>query len=143
MIIYNNIIPFKGYLAISIFPFIFARNDAHKLTDVDENHEKIHLRQQLEVMIAYTAIIACLVMFAGLSTWFFLSIPFIYYILYVLEYIIRVMLYENQKEGYRNISHEQEAYNNEDNLEYRKHRKLFSWVKYLTKKTYTYKKPLF
>jgi hypothetical protein len=40
MIIKNNIIPFKGYKAISIWPLIFCRSD---LNSVDLNHEKIHL----------------------------------------------------------------------------------------------------
>lgn len=47
-IIYNNIIPFKGYKAITIWPFIFARK---QLNDIDINHEKIHGRQQLELLI--------------------------------------------------------------------------------------------
>jgi len=41
MVIYNNIIPFKGYKAINLFGFIFARKGCN-LTDVDINHEKIH-----------------------------------------------------------------------------------------------------
>jgi len=39
-IIYNKIIPFKGYKAMAIWPFIFARK---KLSEIDINHEKIHL----------------------------------------------------------------------------------------------------
>ena len=47
-IIYNKIIPFKGYKAMAIWPFIFARK---KLSEIDINHEKIHLAQQLELLI--------------------------------------------------------------------------------------------
>ena len=46
-VIYNKIIPFKGYKAITIWPFIFARK---KLSEIDINHEKIHLAQQLELL---------------------------------------------------------------------------------------------
>lgn len=61
-IIYNKIIPFKGYKAMAMWPFIFARK---KLSEIDINHEKIHLVQQLELLI----------------------IPF--YIIYLIEWIFK------------------------------------------------------
>lgn len=61
-IIYNKIIPFKGYKAMAMWPFIFARK---KLSEIDINHEKIHLAQQLELLI----------------------IPF--YIIYLIEWIFK------------------------------------------------------
>ena len=93
MIIKTNIVP-KGFVAITIFPFIFTK-DKNAITI---NHEKIHLRQQAEMLI----------------------LPF--FIFYLVEAIIR---------GYRSISFEKEAYENENNLNYLKNRKLYSWVKYL------------
>jgi hypothetical protein len=42
-VIFNDIIPFKGYKAMAIWPFIFVRNDIKSLSSVDINHEKIHL----------------------------------------------------------------------------------------------------
>ena len=53
-IIYNKIIPFKGYKAITIWPFIFSRSE---LNEIDINHEKIHGRQQLELLIVFFFII--------------------------------------------------------------------------------------
>ena len=88
MIIKNNIIPFKGYKAISIWPFIFCRSD---LNNVDLNHEKIHLAQQLELLV----------------------IPF--YVIYLVEWIFKK--YRNisfEKEAYFNES-------NLDYLKTRKH----------------------
>ena len=38
-VIKNKIIPFKGFKAITIWPFIFTRSD---LSNIDLNHEKIH-----------------------------------------------------------------------------------------------------
>ena len=46
-IIYNKIIPFKGFLAINLFGFLFARK---KLTEVNINHEKIHTEQMKELL---------------------------------------------------------------------------------------------
>lgn len=50
MIIYNKLIPFKGYKAITIWPFIFIRKDC-SFNSTDFNHERIHLRQQLELLV--------------------------------------------------------------------------------------------
>ena len=114
-IIYNKIIPFKGFLAINLFGFLFARK---KLTEVDINHEKIHTEQMKEL----------------------LYVPF--YILYILEYIIRwcipffKMSLPDSHKIYRSISFEQEAYKYEMNLEYLKNRKRYSWIKYIKKLGY-------
>lgn len=37
-VIYNNLIPFKGYKAINIFGLVFVRKGA-KFTEVDYNHD--------------------------------------------------------------------------------------------------------
>jgi len=70
------------------------------------NHERIHIRQQIEMLV----------------------IPF--YLWYGIEWLIRGA---NDK-AYRNISFERESYDNENNLDYLKKRKPYSWVKYLKKK---------
>lgn len=74
------------------------------------NHERIHLRQQAELLI----------------------LPF--YVWYVLEYFFRLSTHRNKNEAYRNISFEREAYANEHNPDYIKHRKLWGFLKYLNVK---------
>ena len=49
-IIYNSIIPFKGYKAITLWPFIFVRKE-YSFNNIDLNHEKIHLKQQIELLV--------------------------------------------------------------------------------------------
>jgi len=71
------------------------------------NHERIHLRQQAELLI----------------------IPF--YIWYVIEYFILLLVYRNKKQAYHNISFEREAYNNEHNLNYPKNRTFWEFLKFL------------
>lgn len=39
-IIYNNIIPFKGFKAINICGIVFVRKDVPRMTWIDYNHEK-------------------------------------------------------------------------------------------------------
>jgi hypothetical protein len=48
ILIKNKIIPPKGFKAVSIWPFVFARKE---LNNNDINHERIHLRQQVEMLI--------------------------------------------------------------------------------------------
>lgn len=134
-VIYNNLIPFKGYLAMCVFPFIFVRKDARNLTVKDINHETIHLRQQVEMLIV--GVILTLILFiCGLSWWSLFALP-IFFIWYGVEWFLRWCAYGfNQNEAYHNISFEQEAYGNESNLDYLRTRKRFSWCYYLLKKTY-------
>jgi len=45
----NKIIPFRGFSAITIYPFIFYKKDP--LSKQTIRHENIHGRQQLELLI--------------------------------------------------------------------------------------------
>jgi len=108
IIIYNNIIPFKGYVAIGLWPFIFVRSSRKgKLSPITENHEMIHLRQQVEMLVIF------------------------FLIWYGLEWLFRFVQYGNAGKAYRNVSFEREAYGNEGDFEYLKSRKAFSWVSHL------------
>lgn len=51
IVVYNNLIPFKGYAAMTVFPFIFARKKYKPLGKTTINHESIHLKQQIELLI--------------------------------------------------------------------------------------------
>jgi len=137
-IVYNNIIPFKGYLAMCIYPFLFVRKDAPKINKVDINHEKIHGYQQGETTFLFL-VLAILGIVTSVFPWWCIFIPFVcFYAFYGLEYVIRLFAYGfNMKEAYRNISYEQEAYANEKNLAYLSNeRKVFANFKFLFKKTY-------
>jgi hypothetical protein len=61
-----------------------------------------------------------------------------FYIWYGLEYLlIRLFrIKDKQKNCYHEISLEEEAHNNDDNLEYLDNRKPFSWLKYIKINTY-------
>jgi len=50
IVVYNNLIPFKGYAAMTVFPFIFARKEYKPLGDKTINYESIHLKQQIELL---------------------------------------------------------------------------------------------
>jgi hypothetical protein len=107
MILVSKYLLPRGYNGLTIFPFVFLKNKDLKLNRVVLNHEKIHLRQQLELLI----------------------IPF--YIWYILEFFIRLLYYRNWHLAYRNISFEREAYRNENNFKYLKQRRFWRFLKYL------------
>lgn len=70
------------------------------------NHETIHFKQQLELLV----------------------IPF--YVLYLLNWLINLFRFGNAKTAYREIVFEKEAYSNEENMDYVATRKPYSWIKY-------------
>lgn len=92
---------------ITLFPFILLRRKSDRQNKVLINHEKIHIRQQLELLI----------------------IPF--YIWYLSEYYLKYLKYKNPQLAYRNISFERESYANDQNLNYLKKRKFWSFIRYI------------
>ncbi|WP_291866729.1 hypothetical protein [Maribacter sp.] len=98
---------YKNYVGLSLWPFIILKDNTLKGDIVLINHEKIHLKQQQELLI----------------------LPF--YIWYVTEWLLRSLLYLDSYKAYQNISFEREAYCNENNLDYLNQRKFFSFIKYL------------
>lgn len=139
-IIYNNIIPLKGYTAVTLWPVIFACKSARPLKTHEENHEKIHLRQQLEVMLLSAAVMAAMILIFGWSWWWLLTAAAVYYAGYGIDYAIRYFAYGSPNEAYRNIACEQEAYLNQYDRAYLRQRRPFTWVKYLTRQTYKHNK---
>ena len=92
-----------GVIGITLAPFGIYLKEDHTGNKVTVNHESIHWKQQMEILI----------------------IPF--YIWYLLEWGIKIFIYG--KNAYRNISFEKESYNNDNNLDYLKKRKPYNWIK--------------
>lgn len=136
-IVRNKIIPFKGFLAMCVWPFLFVRSDMRELSIYEYNHEKIHGDQQIEVMAMVYFLVILGLMANVITPWWVIAIPFVYFAFYGLEFAVRWVLYGfDSKVAYRNISFEQEAYLNQNDLAYQSKRKIFSAFKYLFKKTY-------
>nr|DAD63626.1 MAG TPA: hypothetical protein [Caudoviricetes sp.] len=119
-IIRNSIIPCKGFTAINLFGVIFVRKEIlpqHNISlrnwDIMLNHELIHTAQMKEL----------------------LYVPF--YLLYILEWLIRLAIYRNAREAYRNISFEREAYDKQANFGYiiDDERKPYAFLKYIKRKS--------
>ena len=106
IIVFKLIIP-SNYRSLTIWPFIFITNKYLKKDAKLINHEKIHLKQQKELF------------------WIF------FFIWYSIEYLIFLIKYKNHNTAYHSISFEKEAYLNEHNFNYLKHKKRYSFLKYL------------
>ena len=108
----NSIIPklssiFINVYAITIYPFIFIRDEGNERT---LNHERIHLKQQAELLL----------------------IPF--YLLYVGFWLFNLLKYRDSQKAYFEIPFEREAYQNDSNWVYTLNRKKFAWVNYIKDK---------
>lgn len=108
IIIKNNIIPFKGFSAMSFCGLLFVRKGS-KITEELLMHEEIHLKQQKEML------------FIGFYLW------------YLTEWIFRVLFTKDRfsHRAYKNICFEQEAYLFDSQSDYMNTRKAFRWVDFL------------
>ena len=131
-IVYNKLIPAKGYKAITILPFIFVRAEKKgKLLPCDYRHERIHLKQQTETFILAQVVCVCMLL-AGFGWWSLAILPLYFYI-YLLEWAVKLAITRNSHIAYRSISTEQEAYAFEHTEDYLSRRGNFAWVKYIFK----------
>jgi len=108
LIVFKYLTP-RGFRGLTFYPFVFLADKDDKLNKVFINHEKIHIRQQLELLI----------------------LPF--YLWYFVEYLFRLIQFKDRKEAYFNISFEREAYSNEKDLNYLKSRSFWRFLKYVKK----------
>lgn len=105
-VVYNSIIPFRGYKAISLFGIVFVRNGCF-MTSRDLRHEEIHFSQQREMLFVF------------------------FYLWYFVEWLIKLFKYNDFHEAYKNISFEREAYCKENVFNYLDIRDSFEWFNYL------------
>jgi hypothetical protein len=99
-------LPFMKVRGMAIFPFIFLRRREFKQDAVLVNHEKIHIRQQLELFI----------------------LPF--FMLYFINYLYNLIQCRNHTAAYRNIIFEKEAYDHDHEPGYLSRRKHFASFSY-------------
>lgn len=98
-----NIPLLGGCKSINLFGFLVVKKNA-RIDDVLINHEKIHTAQMREMLYVF------------------------FYLWYLIEWLIRLCMKGN---AYRNISFEREAYDNDKDMSYIKHRNCYSSFKYM------------
>ena len=107
-VIYNGLIPFRGFAAINLFGFIFAREECKPLSKCTLNHEAIHTAQMRELLYV------------------------VFYLWYLLEWLVKLPFYG--KAAYRNISFEREAYRHAGYEGYLSIRRRYRWIHLITNK---------
>lgn len=136
-----TLLPFGIFMKEKYFPPYYGY-------DTMSNHEKIHWKQQLEMMVA-GAIIALitgiiLLSFQIFSWWLLLLLLFpfsFFYLWYFIEWIIKTILPPWRSE-YCRLGFEREAHLHDNNLDYLKTRKHFFWMKYMFHENVKYLKQL-
>jgi hypothetical protein len=93
-------------VAVTVFPFIFVSSQSLISDYVLLQHERIHIRQALELAV----------------------LPF--YVWYLLEFIVRYCRCGNFQKAYRSISFEQEAYAHETEPHYLERRQCWAFLNY-------------
>jgi hypothetical protein len=84
VLVIKYLIP-NGFRGLTIFPFVFLSDKKDKVNLALLNHEKIHIRQQMELLVVF------------------------FFIWYGIEFLVRWLQYKNRREAYVNISFEREA----------------------------------
>lgn len=106
-VVVNKFILSRRFDGVVLWPFIVVKRADLKDNRVFMNHERIHLKQQLEMLLIF------------------------FFVWYFVEYFIWFMKYGNSYKAYSRISFEREAYANERNLAYLTQRPLWNFKKYL------------
>ena len=102
---------FPGIVGITLFPFIILRKEIRGTAEaiITVNHERIHIRQQLELLVVFFAV------------WYIVS--------FIMGWVRGLAFYD----AYRNIIFEREAFDRMYDLGYLKERKIFAFMKYREK----------
>ena len=107
-IVFKYLTP-KGFRGITIYPFVVLADKKDRDNLVFVNHERIHIRQQIEMLV----------------------IPF--FIWYAIEFVFRWWQYRDKKAAYYAISFEREAYAKEKDLNYLQSRSFWAFRDFLKK----------
>lgn len=106
-VVVNKFILTRHFDGVVLWPFVILRREELKKNPVFMNHERIHLRQQLEMLLIF------------------------FFIWYFIEYFIRLLKYRNAYKAYSRICFERESYVNEKNLNYLSSRRPWAFLHYL------------
>ena len=108
IVLVNRFLLRNKFSGITLWPFIILKRGELKEDLIVMNHERIHLRQQAELLVVF------------------------FYLWYGFEFIFRFVQYKNRFKAYRNISFEREAYRNEKDLQYLNRRPVWRFVNFIT-----------
>jgi hypothetical protein len=106
-VVVNKFILSRHFDGVVLWPFIVVKRAELKKNPIFMNHERIHLKQQVEMLLIF------------------------FFLWYFFEYLIRLLKYGDSYKAYNKICFEREAYANEKNLKYRENRPFWNFLNYL------------
>ena len=159
-IIYNKILPFKGFGLINFIGLVFSRIPENEISRESKQHEQIHTEQQ-EELLATSAVLSLVFCNIFASWWYLLGVIVVPFLVYFLSFLIEVCIppYHNVKEifegktlldkikaiptwlkkvwmdAYYDNCFEREAFAKDNNPNYLIERKRFAWILYILKKS--------
>ena len=102
-VIYNRLLPVRGFTAINLFGIVFARRECRPLSEVTLRHEAIHTRQMRET--GYVG----------------------FYLIYIAEWLFQLWRLRSAGLAYHAIRFEREAYAHQEEAAYPVYRRRFAW----------------
>lgn len=103
-VIYNTLIPSKGFRAINLFGVLFVRTGC-EINSITINHETIHTAQMKEMLYVF------------------------FYLAYIGEWLYHLYRLKDRMKAYRAISFEREARKYQYDAEYLKTRPMYNQYK--------------
>lgn len=92
------------YTAMALWPVLISSKRENELDAALIRHERIHFRQQTELLLI------------------------VFYIWYILEYLVLLMKYRNHYLAYRNIVFEREAARYQEDPDYPEKRRMYAFL---------------
>lgn len=123
---------FSGYSTITLFAWVFTKWTEALARQSTINHECVHARQWTELTIASGLIIWAGMLIFGFSAWWLLLSSVVFYLWYVVEWCIRVIVgCFSSHDAHRMVSFEREARLAETDSNYLENSRYFAWLKFL------------
>ena len=104
-VIYNRLLPFRGFTAINLMGIVFARAEYRPLSAAVLRHEAIHTAQMRET--GYVG----------------------FYLIYIVEWLWELLRLRDTLAAYRAIRFEREAYRHMVDPDYLARRRPFAWTR--------------
>lgn len=114
---------------IAIGPFVFFKRGKDDVFQYSKNHETVHAVQWTEVTAIFGLIIFVMQLVFGFSAWWYLLAPVAYYVWYVLEWLVKLVILQDSNSAYKSICFEMEAYKNQRDDNYIENRRMVTpWL---------------
>lgn len=123
-----------GYSTIMLFGLILTKKSKETFSRITYEHENIHRQQYGDC--AMLGGFLMLIAFFALQWWWTIVLPFtLFYILYLIEWLVRFIMLRDGNKAYRAISFEREAYDLQGEYQkpcsVRRFRHTLGWMKYI------------